>query len=218
MKCHLYVVEHDKGFAPNPFFGVCTLACCKPRIRQKADVGDYVIGLGSAGANLTGRLIYWMMVAEIVTFDEYWAEPRFIKKRAQMGGSLMECYGDNIYHRDPKTKTWIQAHSFHSDRNDAGSGNLANDTGRTENVLIANRFGYWGGSGPIWPPHLEAIRPRGRAERCRLTSEQVEECIAFVEGLGAVGYTGEPADWKRDHKPDKIGRYPVADPLEPKRC
>lgn len=29
-----YVVETDSGFAPNPFFGVCTLARCKPSIRR----------------------------------------------------------------------------------------------------------------------------------------------------------------------------------------
>ena len=31
-----YVIEHDLGFAPNPFHGVCTLACCKPQIRKIA--------------------------------------------------------------------------------------------------------------------------------------------------------------------------------------
>ena len=29
-----YVVATDSGFAPNPFFGLCTLACCKPAIRR----------------------------------------------------------------------------------------------------------------------------------------------------------------------------------------
>ena len=29
-----YVMKCDTGFAPNPFYGTCTLACCKPRIRK----------------------------------------------------------------------------------------------------------------------------------------------------------------------------------------
>ena len=29
-----YVMTSDSGFAPNPFHGTCTLACCKPRIRK----------------------------------------------------------------------------------------------------------------------------------------------------------------------------------------
>lgn len=28
-----YIVACDSGFSPNPFWGICTLACCKPRIR-----------------------------------------------------------------------------------------------------------------------------------------------------------------------------------------
>ena len=44
MVIHTYVVQHDKGFAPNPFWGICTLACCKPRIRAKASVGDIILG------------------------------------------------------------------------------------------------------------------------------------------------------------------------------
>ena len=45
MNIYSYVVTHDTGFAPNPFHGYCTLACCKPRIRSRAAVGDWVVGL-----------------------------------------------------------------------------------------------------------------------------------------------------------------------------
>jgi len=38
---HSYVVARDYGFAPNPFFGFCTLATCKPRLRSVAQVGDW---------------------------------------------------------------------------------------------------------------------------------------------------------------------------------
>ena len=38
-----YVVRSDGGFAPNPFFGYCTLATCKPRIRKGALVGDWIV-------------------------------------------------------------------------------------------------------------------------------------------------------------------------------
>jgi Nucleotide modification associated domain 2 len=37
-----YVVTHDKGFAPNPYFGFLTLATCKPQIRKSARVGDWL--------------------------------------------------------------------------------------------------------------------------------------------------------------------------------
>ena len=44
-KCCLYsyVITRDYGFAPNPFGGICTLATCKPGIRNHATVGDWVV-------------------------------------------------------------------------------------------------------------------------------------------------------------------------------
>jgi hypothetical protein len=33
-----YVVAKDGGFAPKPFHAFCTLACCKPKIRETASV------------------------------------------------------------------------------------------------------------------------------------------------------------------------------------
>ena len=33
-KLYAYVMTYDTGFAPNSFYGVCTLACCKPKIRS----------------------------------------------------------------------------------------------------------------------------------------------------------------------------------------
>ena len=45
MKLYSYILTHDTGFSPNPFFGYCTLACCKPDIRRVAKVGDWIVGL-----------------------------------------------------------------------------------------------------------------------------------------------------------------------------
>jgi Nucleotide modification associated domain 2 len=45
MTLYSYIVTHDTGFAPNPFFGFCTLACCKPGIRKHADKLDWIVGL-----------------------------------------------------------------------------------------------------------------------------------------------------------------------------
>jgi Nucleotide modification associated domain 2 len=71
-----YVVARDYGFAPNPFFGVCTLATCKPGIRGAAEVGDWVVGTGTATRKRAGYLVFVMNVEEAMSFDEYWADPR----------------------------------------------------------------------------------------------------------------------------------------------
>lgn len=34
MKIYTYIMTDDYSFAPNPYFGLCTLACCKPKIRK----------------------------------------------------------------------------------------------------------------------------------------------------------------------------------------
>ncbi|MBI3664847.1 MAG: hypothetical protein HY236_01245 [Acidobacteria bacterium] len=94
MKLYSYVVDHDTGRALNPYFGVCTLRGCKfrcspgkPRnVEELARVGDWVIGTG--GANLQksaghGKLIYAMRVDEKLTREEYYADPRFAKKRLE---------------------------------------------------------------------------------------------------------------------------------------
>jgi hypothetical protein len=35
-KAYIYALTHDTGFAPNPFYHTCTLACCKVKIRLGA--------------------------------------------------------------------------------------------------------------------------------------------------------------------------------------
>ena len=49
MRLYVYVVTHDNGFAPNPFHGFCTLATCKAPVRERAEIGDWVLGVGSRG-------------------------------------------------------------------------------------------------------------------------------------------------------------------------
>ncbi len=65
MRLHSYVVARDYGFAPNPFFGVCTLATCKPKIRSVAEVGDWVVGTGSKRRGRDKHIVYAMRVAVV---------------------------------------------------------------------------------------------------------------------------------------------------------
>lgn len=199
MVIHTYVVQHDKGFAPNPFWGICTLACCKPRIRAKASVGDIILGFGSADRKVGfgGRVIYWMSISEIISFDEYWNAPRFASKKPQMSGSLMACYGDNIYHQT--NNAWEQAYSFHSDGEGLGRGNLERDAGKTDRVLIARDFTYWGCEAPKFPAELARLVPKARAERCRYNESERTSILEWIAAQKDRGYRAPPADWARDH-------------------
>jgi hypothetical protein len=208
MRIHTYVVQHDKGFAPNPFWGFCTLACCKPRIRNRAAEGDIVMGFGSASkeVGLSGRVIYWMKVGKIISFDTYWSDPKYASKKPAMQSGLMACYGDNIYHSDGNG--WRQTISFHSDGAGLGSGNLERDTSLTDRVLIGQDFAYWGGNAPLLPKALGGLVPALQTERCNYSEADKAKILAWIASRPERGFRAPPADWARDHAPSprKIGK------------
>ena len=96
MTLYSYVVVHDAGFAPNPFGDFCTLATCKPKIRLRAQVGDWIVGAGSARNVGSGKLLYAMRVAEILPLEKYARDARFGDKVAKPKGIEEERCGDNI--------------------------------------------------------------------------------------------------------------------------
>lgn len=200
MSIYTYVVEHDLGFAPNPFHGVCTLACCKPQIRKHAQEGDLIIGTGAARPRRQGYLIYWMRIGGILTFDGYWSDPRFRRKKPVMEGSAVQRYGDNIYHRDPTTGRWLQEDSFHSLRDGGLSApNLQRDTGTTERVLVGTDFAYWGGVGPRIPEGLNDFVVARQGHKCRFAQDRVAAMEAWLGTLDDRGFRGDPADWQFIH-------------------
>jgi hypothetical protein len=137
---YIYVVARDYGFAPNPFHGYCTLATCKPRIRKQAKAGDWVIGMGGGRLKAKGRCIFAMQVTEKLTYNEYWADPRFLVKRPVRNGSSKMMVGDNIYYRDSDSAPWQQADSHHSHADGSiNQLNLARDT-QSDKVLISQHF------------------------------------------------------------------------------
>jgi hypothetical protein len=201
MRLHSYVLDHDYGFAPNPFFSVCTLATCKPTIREHAVVGDYIVGTGCAKRGRRGFLTYFMVIEEVTDFDGYWVAPRFIDKRPKMRGSKMQSFGDNIYHRDPNTCQWIQENSLHSYADGSTNhANVAHDT-KSSKVLIGSDFAYWGGSGPEIPKAFRDFDGVdvccGRGHRNHFSDEHRDEFIAWMRSLRQFGYIGDPLDWVR---------------------
>src|SRR5262245_55889622 len=191
-----YVVEHDLGFAPNPFHGLCSLACCKPLIRKAAKIGDYVLGTGAARPNLCGHITYWMRVDEIMGFDEYWADPRFRRKKPVMSGTTYLRYGDNIYHRDASGQ-FQQEDSFHSLEDGTVSlGDLQRDTGTADRVLIGRDFAFWGRSGVKLPDELRCLVKKGPGHKCSFSEEQVQSFLAWLGTRPERGYRDEPADWQ----------------------
>lgn len=203
MRLHSYVVARDYGFAPNPFFGICTLATCKPKIRGAAVVGDWVMGTGSKTSNRQDRIVYAMRVTETMTFEQYWNAIRFQQKKPNLRGSKKQAFGDNIYFRDSAGRRWCQLDSHHSLADGSpNSENVDVDTG-TNRVLASTEFVYWGGLGPKLPKQFVNYGPRhesvlaGRGHRNGFPPQLVADVIAWIRSLGQSGYCGEPLDWVR---------------------
>jgi len=184
-----YIVTHDNGFAPNPHFGFCTLACCKPVIRRIAQEGDYVVGLSRKAEG--NRLIYAMEVCEKLTFASYWKDERFEKKKADPDSkNALRRAGDNIYEPiqdnalDPSG--YKQHPSLHSNPSGDENQNTKHHDLGGEYVLIApeGHFIYRPPFAVELPEKLRrAFLTLSRGHRSRFTEEEVSAFKTFFEDL-----------------------------------
>lgn len=194
---HSYIVAYDSGFAPNPFNGFCSLATCKPEIRQRASLGDWIVGTGSdrQGVRRGGFLVYAMRVSEALSFAEYWNDPRFEKKKPNLYGSYRMACGDNIY-CPINGGGWKQLNSYHSQNDGTAYQKHINRDTSVDRVLISNDFVYFGAEGPPIPVTLKqsgvVLSGRGRKKIDNVTI--IADFENWLEGLGVKGYQGRPFD------------------------
>jgi hypothetical protein len=181
MRVYSYVVKAISGFAPNPYWGWCTLACCKPKIRKTAVPGDWIIGL--APKSKGSQVVYVMQVDEVLTIDGYWHDKRFAVKRPDWQGQSAAMKGDNIYEplgggeyrqlRSLHSRTGaggiFEEDAFHKERDLSG-----------EHVLISQSFAYYGERQKFLPPSLNTLRV-GRGHRSRFPDNVIEEAIEFAK-------------------------------------
>ncbi len=198
-----YVVVSDGGFAPNPFFGYCTLATCKPQIRNGAQVGDWIVGTGSTARDVGrgGHLVYAMHVTEVIDTRSYWIDPRFQFKKPTFNGDWIGVSesGDNIYELRGQN-CWRQLPSYHSHPD--GTQNEA-DTARDTSVariLLSDDFVYFGGEGPSLPSKylndgdLNIVRI-GRGHRRVREPKIINSFEKWIRDLGVNGVCGVPLAW-----------------------
>jgi hypothetical protein len=187
MRLCSYVVRVDAGLAPNPFWGYCTLAVCTPNHQGiRAGRGDWVMGHSTARRG--HRLIYAMRVSEVLSFDQYWGDPRFERKKPKLVRSWREACGDNIYHHG-RSGEWIQGPSpFHNTPE-----LLLKDT-RHPRVFVSDHFYYFGEKAVEIPEaYAELIWPRqGCHWSCR--PDLVDGFLHWLESSFALGVHGDPHD------------------------
>lgn len=205
-----YIVEHDIGFAPNPFDGVCTLATCKPDIRKHAVVGDWIVGVGSAADGIRGQMVYAMEVEEKLDFQQYWDDDRFQMKKPKFIGSLKKAQGDNIYHR--KDGLWVQERSRHTHTDAEITAKHKKRDTKWHEVLISNRFVYYGADAIELPTEFADEKghrlcldgsgaPKGGLQRSANFDNPVltARFVEWLEDIGEWGCVGEPCEWRKSN-------------------
>lgn len=212
MSLYAYKLTHDTGFAPNPFWGVLTLATCKPKMRLKRDKGDWIAGFTSSGLcrDRPGdeRLIYLMHVEEKLRIAEYFEDERFADKIPNPDSDqAVQRAGDNIYR--PLRPDAIAPSDFEQLRNpnhwDGSSNCGVGDARKTDvngqYVLIGRRFVYFGRNAlhipgdvrPAVPTNMSAYgAPTRHEDRIRSFVEYVFE---QADGKQVIA---PPHDWPDD--------------------
>ena len=190
MKLYSYVVTHDTGFSPNPFWGCCTLADCKPAIRRTAKVRDWIVGLSPKAAG--NRIIYAMQVDEILPYAGYYRDKRYAAKIPDFNrGKVVYKCGDNIY--EPlQNGDFRQLPSMHSHGAEADSVKKDHDLGGV-NVLIARTFHYFGSRCLPLPDDLVRLKV-GRAYRSVFPEEVISRFLRFI-ATQPEGISGPPTNW-----------------------
>ena len=180
-----YVVPTDSGFAPNPYGGFCTLACCKPKIRQYANVGDWIIGTTPAPEK--EKLVYAMRIDRGLTFDLYWELPEYDCKKPNKDNGC----GDNIYKMGAGGQLVQVQNLSHSEKN------IKTDTS-VNRVLISKTFYYFGVNSVEIPKKFRSlIQTTQGHKRIKPTSDRYDIVTLFIEWLQTSfkqGINGEPTN------------------------
>lgn len=157
-KLYSYKMSHDNGFAPNPYFGVLTLATCKPQIRLKVAEGGWIAGWTSQSMKLHSttvgneKLVYLAKITKKLSYGEYWET--FPNKRS--GNTAVATYGDNIY--CPSLDETYGYRQIPNLRHNTEVQKIKDMSGQY--VLVCEEFYYFGatkGSMPLDIP--ESVRP-----------------------------------------------------------
>lgn len=181
-----YTVNTDKGLAPNPFWAFCTLALCTPNhMGIRAEKDNWIIGTTTAKRG--SKLLYAMQLTEDrLHFDDYFADPRFDKKKPIMSGNWMQRCGDNIYYEEGDVWKHL-LFPYHY-----GEDDLKKDT-KYPYVFISTNFYYFGRKAVEIPEEYSQIV--WTRHGCKWhNSDLGNHFIDWLQESFGPGIQGEPYD------------------------
>lgn len=201
-----YIVTHDTGAAPNPYWKVCTLVIGKPAIRRMARKGDWIVGLGSKADGKDDHIVYAMKVTDVMTmeaYDEYCA--KMLKGKIPNWKSMdyRECVGDCIYAFRGKKKPNIRD-SVHDDAN------RLVDLGGV-NALLSARFYYFGDYPVQLPEELLSIKYSGKRHKVDANEPYVERFAEWISTFQRNTVYGDPQLKKKLSDPETLAALKAHD-------
>ena len=195
-RLYTYVVRYDNGVAPNPFWGTCTLAVCKPAIRRTAQIGDWILGTGSKQSHLapgethdlSGAAVYAMQVTgkmPLAAYDQH-CRQHLPEKIPDLSSLDWRCrVGDCLYDFGGDIHTPALRPGYHED------GERSRDLGGV-NVLLSDCFAYFGAAAPDLPASLQHLVHAGQGHRGWSDAEKVAAFEKWFAGLERNRLYGEP--------------------------
>lgn len=186
MRLCSYVVKNDTGFAPNPFWGYCTLAACTPNhMGVRLQEGDWILGHQTVAQG--NGLVYAMQVDEALCFDKYFGDGRFNRKKPLFGRTWKESCGDNIYVRDSRGR-WRQHRSaFHT-----SPGEVRKDV-KHPIVFVGRRFYYFGKKAVRIPDRFSELIWHRQGCSCKHNRDIVRGFVKWLSRRYDEGIHGLPA-------------------------
>lgn len=185
-KLFSYRIRYDGGSAPNPFWGLCTLAICKPVIRRSAEVGDWIVGTGSSLApmgDISDKVVYTMRVTRKMTMEEYDAFTQLElhhKIPLMTSADPRRRSGDSIYDysirkgADPYPRQRPGVHNEWCRNTDLGG----------KNVLLSDHFFYFGDQPVTLPAELSEVVKKGPGHKANFSPQYVADFVQWVDSLG----------------------------------
>jgi hypothetical protein len=187
MNLYSYMVKIDRGLAPNPFWGHCTLAVDTPNHKGiKPQKDDWIIGFSTKERG--NSLVYAMHVRETMYFDDYFKDARFQEKKPDLNGIWQKRCGDNFYELGADGQ-WIQhENAFHATDEDR-----VKDT-KHPYVFIAEHFYYFGEKTITIPEEFQKLIFDQRGYKFNFNPKIVEGFIAWLSKRFNPGVHGNPKD------------------------
>lgn len=193
MKLYSYIVKKDLGLAPNPFWGYCTLAVCTPNHMDiKAQKDDWIIGTSPISQG--SKLVYAMQISERLSFNEYYTDDRFAKKKPNINGTWRERCGDNMYYKDQQGK-WVQHRTIYHHETEIREQDL-----RHPIVFVAESYYYFGDNAETIPIEYQDLVWKHEGCKKDHAPNVVENFLTWLKTNYTPGIYGNPKDNDEAHK------------------